>query len=60
MSDEKPIYLKMETGYAFTQDMNNEVVEKFYYQPFNQSAILKIKYYNPKSLIIQHFPEKKK
>ena len=29
MWDEKSIYPRIETGYAFTRDMNNELVEKF-------------------------------
>ena len=41
--------------------MNNELVEKFNNQTFTQgSAILKIKYYNPKDLIVQHLPIKEK
>ena len=41
--------------------MNNELVEKFNNQTFTQgSAILKIKYYNPKNLIVQHLPVKEK
>ena len=39
------------------KNMNNELVEKFNYQTFTRgSAILKIKYYNPKNLIVQHLP----
>ena len=35
--------------------MNNDLLEKFNNQTFTQeSAILKIKYYNPKDLIVQH------
>ena len=61
MWDEKSIYPRIETGYAFTRDMNNELVEKFKNQTFTQgSAILKIKYYNPKNLIVQHIPIKEK
>ena len=61
MWDEKSIYPRIETGYAYTPDMNNEIVEKFNNQTFNQgSAILKIKYYNPKNLIVQHLPVKEK
>ena len=61
MWDEKSIYPRIETGYAFTTDMNNELVEKFNIQTFTQgSAILKIKYYNPRDLIIQHLPIKEK
>ena len=42
---ENSIYQKIETGYAFTRDINDELVEKFNTGNFNQgSAILKIKY----------------
>ena len=59
--DEKSIYPRIETGYAFTRDMNKFLVHKFNNQNFNQgSAILKIKYYNPKNLIVQHLPVKEK
>ena len=41
--------------------MNDELVEKFNNQTFTQgSAILKIKYYNPKNLIVRHIPIKEK
>ena len=41
--------------------MNDELVEKINTQTFTQgSAILKIKYYNPKDLIVQHIPVKEK
>ena len=41
--------------------MNEELVEKFNNQTFTQtSAILKIKYYNPKNLIVQHLPVQEK
>ena len=41
--------------------MNGKIVEKFRNQTFTQgSAILKIKYFNPKNLIVQHFPVKEK
>ena len=41
--------------------MNDELVEKFNNQTFTQgSAILKIKVYNPKNLIVQHLPVKGK
>ena len=43
MSDKKSIYPKIETGYAFTPDMNYEIVEKPNEGKFTQgSAILKI------------------
>ena len=61
MSDPKSIYPKLETGYAYTNDMNNDLVEKFNKGKFNQgSGILKIKYYNPKNRIVQHLPIKGK
>ena len=60
-SDEKSIHPRIETGYASTKDMNDELVEKFNNQTFTQgSAILKIKYYNPKNLVVQHLPVKEK
>ena len=47
MWDGKSIYPRFETGYAFTEGMKDELVEKFNTQTFNEgSAILKIKYYN--------------
>ena len=57
MWDENSIYPKIETGYTFEKHMNDELVEKFNNQSITQaSAILKIKYYNPKNLIVQHIP----
>ena len=59
MWDENSIYPRIETGYAYARDMNNELVEKFNTGNFNQgSASLKIKYYNPKNLVVQHLPIK--
>ena len=61
MSDANSIYSKIETGYVFTKDMNDDLVNKFNTQTFNQgSAILKVKYYNPRNLIVQHLPIKEK
>ena len=61
MSDEKSICPRIETGFAFTPDMTNELVEKLNNQTFTQAtAILKTKYYNPKSLIVQHIPIKER
>ena len=61
MSDEKSIYRRIETGYAFTTNMNDELVEKLNTQTFTQgSAIIKTKHYNPKSLIVQHIPVKER
>ena len=61
MWDEKSIYPRIETGCAFTRDMNKFLVHNFNNGNFNQgSAILKVKYYNPKNLIVQHIPVKEK
>ena len=61
MWDPKSTYPKMETGYAYEKHINDELVEKINNQTFTQgSAILKIKYYNPKKLIAQHLPIKEK
>ena len=61
MWDENSIYPKIETGYSFTKDMNDELVEKFNTGNFTKgSANLKIKYYNPKNLIVQHLPVKER
>ena len=58
-NNENSIYTRIETGYVFTEDLNNELVEKFNTGNFDQgSAILKIKYYNRKILIVQHLPGK--
>ena len=55
MWEENNIYPRTETVYAFTRDMNDELVEKFNSGNFTQgSAILKIKCYNPEKLIVQH------
>ena len=46
-----------ETGYAYTKDMNDDLVNKFNNPTFTQgSAVSTIKYYNPKNLIVQHIP----
>ena len=61
MWDPKSIHPKKETGYAFKREMNDELVKKFNNQTSTQgSAILKIKYYIPKNLIVQHLPVKEK
>ena len=57
MSDEKSKYPRIGTGYSFTPDMNDDLVEKFNSGNFTQgSAILKTKKYNPKDLIVKHLP----
>ena len=59
--DEKSIYLRIETGYAFTEVMNDELLENFNTGNFTQgSAILRIKCYNPKNLIVQQLPVREK
>ena len=56
MSDPESINPRIETGYAFTTDINDKLVEKFNSGNFTQrSAILGIKYYNPKNIMVQHF-----
>ena len=61
MWDKNSICPKIETGYAFEKHMNVELVEKFNNQTFTQrSATLKLKYYNPKNLIVQLLPVKEK
>ena len=47
--------------YAFERDMNKWLVHKFNNQTVTQgSAILNVKYYNPKNLIVQHLPVKER
>ena len=64
MWDEKSVYPKIETGFAFKPHMNDVYVEAFNNQSFNEdgdeSAILTIKYHNPQDLIFQHLPVKEK
>ena len=64
MWDEKSVYPKIETGFAFKPNMNDVYVEAFNNQTFNEdgdeSAILTIKYYNPPNLKFQHLPIKEK
>ena len=60
MWDEKSVYPKIETGFAFKPHMNDVYVEAFNNETFNQdgieSGILAIEYYNPTNLIFQHLP----
>ena len=64
MWDEKSVYPKIETGFAFKPHMNDVYVEAFNNQTFNEdgdeSAILTIKYYNHPDIIFQHLPVKEK
>ena len=58
MYDENSTYPKIETGFAFTPEMNDEIVNQFNTKTFTKSAILKIKYYNPLDIVLQHIPVK--
>ena len=62
--DEKSVFPKRETGFAFKPHMNDVYVQAFNNQTFNEngneSAILIIKYYNPPDPIFQHLPVKGK
>ena len=40
MSDSESIYPRIETGYAYTKDMHDEIVEKFNNQPFTQGGAI--------------------
>ena len=63
MWDENSVYPKIETGFTFEPHMN-KTYSVFNNQTFNQdgdeSAILRIKHYNPRNLIFQHLPVKEK
>ena len=64
MWNEKSVYPKTETGFAFKPHMKDIYVKAFNNQTFNQdgdeSAILTIKYYNSENLIFQHLPVEEK
>ena len=63
MWDENSVYPKIGSGFAFKPHMNDVHVAfniQSFYQDVNESAILKIKYYNPPNLIFQHLPVKEK
>ena len=64
MWDENSVYPKKETGFAFKPYMKNFYVEAFNSQTFNEngneSAILRIKSYNPPDLLFEHLPVKGK
>ena len=54
-------FFKRTTGYPFTKDINDELVQKFNSGNFSQgNAILKIKYYNEQNLIVQHLPSEER
>ena len=59
--DKNSIYPTTEIGFAFTEDLNDQLVKNFNTVKFNQrSAILKIKYYNSWDLVVQHLPTKER
>ena len=60
MSDEKSIYLRIETGYASTPYMNDELVEKFNSGNFTRRSAIFKNNNNPKKLIVQHLPVKER
>ena len=61
MWDDNSIYSKIETGFASTPDINDELVKKLKNQTFTEgSAYLKMKDYNPPELIVQHLPVNEK
>ena len=61
MIDEKSIHPRIEASYAFTPDMINDLVKKFSGGNFTQgSAVSKIRFFNPKNLIVQHLPVKER
>ena len=61
MWDKNGIYPRIETGYAITEDMNNELVDKFNTGNFTKgSAILRRNFYNLKNFFVQHLPLKER
>ena len=60
MWDENSVYPTIESEFVFKPHMNKTYVDAFNNQTFNQdgneSAILRIKYYNPPNLTFQHLP----
>ena len=64
MLDERSVYPKIETGFAFKPHMIDVYLEAFNNQTFNEdgdeSAVLTVKYYNTPDLIFQHLPVKEK
>ena len=64
MWDEKSVYPKIETGFAFKPHMNDIYVEVFNNHTLNQdgyeSAILSINFYNPPNLNFNIYQLKKK
>ena len=57
--DQNSVYPKIETGFAFKPDLNETYIDALNNQTFtedgDESAILRIKYYNPPNLNISTF-----
>ena len=60
MWDDKSVYPKIESGFAFKRHMNDVYVDSSNNQSFDESATLKMKYYSPPDLILQHSPIEEK
>ena len=64
MWDEKSVYPKIESGFAFKSHMNdvfaNDIINQTFNQDGNNSALLKKKILHPPSLIFQHLAVKEK
>ena len=60
--DEKSVYPKIETNFAFAPQMSDVYVEEFNNQSFYpdgiESAVIRLKYYIPPDHIFQHPPVK--
>ena len=64
MGDKHSFYPRIETGCLFTPNQETEVIQQLNNRTFTQfkdkaSAILRVKYYNPKNLINHKHPLKK-
>ena len=58
---EKSVYPEFGTGFAFTHDMNDQIVEKFYTQTFTKvCAISEVLFYNLSEVIFHHLSVGKK
>ena len=64
MWDEKSVYPKIESGYTFKSHMKdvfaNDDINQTFNQDGNNSKLLKISFYNPPNLLVQHLPVKEK
>ena len=62
-SDKNSVFPKIESGFAFKPDMKDVYVEALNSQRLNEngneSAILRIKEYNPPNIIFEHLQIKK-